>query len=116
MSERQHFINALLSRMSIEEKIGQLISTAAGEGPVTGASAGPGSKKISKKIENGEIGFILGPKKLDTTRAYQDAAMNRSKGNHRIPLAFAEDVIHGHKTGYPINIALAGMFDAKRVE
>jgi beta-glucosidase len=116
MSERQHFIDAILSSMSIEEMIGQLISTAAGEGPATGANAGPGSHQISKKIENGEIGFILGPKKLETTRAFQDAAMDRRKGHRPIPLAFAEDVIHGHKTGFPINLALAGMFDAKRLE
>lgn len=117
MSDKQTFISNTLDQMTTNEMIGQLMTLGSVDGVMWGPAASPDSQDMARMIEAGEVGFIMAPKRLDTTRSFQDAAMNRrAEGRPRIPLAFIEDVIHGNVTGFPINIAQAGSWDPQLVE
>lgn len=96
----------LMAGMTLAEKIGQLNLLAAGEGLVTGASQ-PSS--LAGRLEAGQVGAIFGTKSRATARAMQERALAGSRLG--IPLFFAEDVIHGHRTIFPLNIALACSWD-----
>lgn len=101
------FVAALMRQMTLAEKIGQLNLLSAGEGPDTGSA---GVRNIRARLEEGQLGAIFGTKSVRSVRAWQELALVSSR--HRIPLFFAEDVIHGHRTIFPLPIALAGAFDA----
>ncbi|MBJ3777610.1 beta-glucosidase BglX [Acuticoccus mangrovi] len=98
-------IAALMARMTLAEKIGQLNLLSAGEGPETGSAA---VGNIRGRLEKGRLGAIFGTKSVVSVRAWQELALAGSR--HAIPLFFAEDVIHGHRTVFPLPIALAGAF------
>lgn len=100
------FVSALLERMSLAEKIGQLNLLSAGEGPETGS---PAVRNIRGRLEAGQLGGIFGTKSVASVRAWQEIALAGSA--HGIPLFFAEDVIHGHRTIFPLPIALACAFN-----
>ncbi len=100
------FIESLLQRMTLSEKIGQLNLLSAGEGPDTGS---PHSRDIRGRLEAGTLGAIFGVKSVRSVRAWQEIAVRRSRLG--IPLLFAEDVIHGHRTVFPLPIALASSWD-----
>jgi beta-glucosidase len=104
------FVNDLMGRMSVEEKIGQLNLTTTG-GFVTGAA---GNENIQQKIRTGQIGAILNCFSLASIRALQDLAVKESP-NH-IPILFGMDVIHGYKTIFPIPLAMACSWDMDRIE
>ncbi|MEQ9123765.1 MAG: glycoside hydrolase family 3 N-terminal domain-containing protein, partial [Alphaproteobacteria bacterium] len=87
------FIEDLMRRMTLAEKIGQLNLLSAGEGPETGT---PHSRDIRSRIEAGNLGAIFGVKSVASVRAWQEIATSGSRLG--IPLLFAEDVIHGHRT------------------
>ncbi len=99
-------VRELMSRMTLAEKIGQLNLLAAGEGLVTGASQ---PSALSRRLDAGQVGAIFGTKSLATVRAMQERALAGSR--LKIPLFFAEDVIHGHRTVFPLNIAMACSWD-----
>ncbi|GAB5375828.1 MAG: beta-glucosidase BglX [Acuticoccus sp.] len=100
------FVTALMGQMTLAEKIGQLNLLSAGEGPDTGSA---GVRNIRARLEAGQLGAIFGTKSVASVRAWQELALAGSRLN--IPLFFAEDVIHGHRTIFPLPIALAGAFD-----
>ena len=104
-------IETLLSRMSLAEKVGQLnhLSLAADS---TGA-AGP-SADIEARIRRGETGILPGGLVLERLRALQKIAVEESP--QRIPLIFSLDVIHGHRTIFPLPLALACSFDANLIK
>lgn len=102
---------ALLERMTLIEKIGQLNLLAAGEGLATGAG---GNSTLGARLDAGAAGAIFGTKSLASARAMQDRALAGSRLS--IPLFFAEDVIHGHRTVFPLPIALACSWDMALVE
>ena len=104
--DETNFVAALMGRMTLAEKIGQLNLLSAGEGPETGSA---GVRNIRARLEAGQLGAIFGTKSVRSVRAWQELALEGSR--HKIPLFFAEDVIHGHRTIFPLNIALAGAFD-----
>lgn len=104
-------VEDLLSRMSIAEQIGQLNLLPAGEGLVTGASQ---PTQLSKRLDAGQAGAIFGTKSLASARAMQERALQGSRLG--IPLFFAEDVIHGHRTVFPLNIAMACSWDMSLIE
>ncbi|MDS9469229.1 glycoside hydrolase family 3 N-terminal domain-containing protein [Paracoccus sp. MBLB3053] len=109
--EKHDVVERLISGMTLGEKIGQLNLLPAGEGLVTGA-AQPTS--LSKRLDAGQVGAIFGTKSLATARAMQERALAGSRLG--IPLFFAEDVIHGHRTVFPLNIALACSWDMQLIE
>ncbi|RJL16394.1 glycoside hydrolase family 3 N-terminal domain-containing protein [Paracoccus siganidrum] len=104
-------VDDLMSRMTLEERIGQLNLLAAGEGLLTGARQ---PSLLSRRLEAGQVGAIFGTKSLATARAMQERALAGSRLG--IPLFFAEDVIHGHRTVFPLNIALACSWDMELIE
>ncbi len=104
------FINALLQKMTLSEKIGQLNLVTAGEA-TTGAVV---STDVENKIKEGKVGGIFsmsGPSKIRKT---QEIAVNHSR--LKIPILFGMDVIHGYRTVFPIPLALAASWDLDLIE
>lgn len=107
----QDNVEHLLSQMTLAEKIGQLNLMPAGEGLVTGTRQ---PTSLAARLDGGQVGAIFGTKSLATARAMQERALAGSR--LQIPLFFAEDVIHGHRTVFPLNIALACSWDMTLIE
>ena len=104
-------VERLMAAMTLSEKIGQLNLLAAGEGLTTGEAR---ETPLARRLDAGEVGSVFGVKTLASARAMQERALDGSR--HRIPLFFAEDVIHGHRTVFPLNVALACSWDMALVE
>jgi beta-glucosidase len=104
------FINDLMSKMSVDEKIGQLNLTTSG-GFVTGAAV---NDNVQQKIRAGQIGSILNSFSIASMRAMQDLAVKESP-NH-IPILYGMDVIHGFRTIFPIPLAMSCSWDMPRIE
>ena len=102
------FITDLLSKMTWEEKCGQLTQYA---GELTGPQ--PIKKELFSRIGTGEIGSVLSISGVERCRKMQDEAL---KSRLKIPLVFAFDVIHGYRTVYPIPISEAASFDPRLAE
>jgi beta-glucosidase len=104
------YINDLMAKMSVDEKIGQLnLTTSAGF--VTGAA---GNDNVQQKIKAGQIGGVLNSFSLASMRAMQDLAVKESP-NH-VPILFGMDVIHGFRTIFPIPLAMSCSWDIQRLE
>jgi beta-glucosidase len=104
-------VEALLSRMTLAEKIGQLnhVSAAADTTGAAGAVA-----DIEDRVRRGEVGSVPGGLELARLRDLQTMAVEESP--NAIPLIFTLDVIHGHRTIFPLPLALACTFDAALIE
>ena len=100
-------IDDLLGRMSLAEKIGQLNHPNIGGADTTGA--GPASANLEARIRAGEIGSLAAGAPLPRLAELQRIAVAQSP--HGIPLFFTLDVIHGHRTIFPLPLALACAFD-----
>ena len=100
-------IDDLLRRMSLAEKIGQLNHPNIGGADSTGA--GSASANIEARIARGEAGSLAAGAPLPRLAELQKIAVERSP--HGIPLIFTLDVIHGHRTIFPLPVALASSFD-----
>ena len=103
-------VDALLKRMTLEEKIGQL-------NQYTGDNAATGPITINpnkqSEIKAGLIGSMLNVLGTQYTRQYQELAM---QSRLKIPLLFGQDVIHGYKTTFPIPLAEAASWDLDAME
>jgi len=99
-------IEALIGRMTLAEKLGQLTMTAAGF-PVTGPVIAGDS---TEGIKAGTIGSLLNLFGAHQAREMQRLAIEESRLG--VPLLIALDVIHGHRTLFPVPLAEAGLFDA----
>ena len=94
-------VEALLGRMSLEEKIGQLTQ-------IGGASFVPGPKP-EDVIRKGGAGSVLWLNDTKQFNALQKIAVEESPS--KIPLLFALDVIHGYRTIFPVPLAMASSWD-----
>ena len=106
----EKFVNELLSKMTLDEKIGQLnqyTSDWAATGKVT-VDAGK-----EKQIREGMVGSMLNVMGVDKTRALQEIAL---QSRLHIPLLFGQDVIHGFRTTFPIPLAEAASWDLSLME
>jgi beta-glucosidase len=103
-------VNSLLSRMTLEEKIGQLTQYS-GDNTATGPVTFKGDHKTL--IREGKIGSMLNILGATYTRQYQEVAM---QSRLKIPLLFAQDVIHGYKTTFPLPLAEAASWDLEAIE
>ncbi|HEX9153150.1 MAG TPA: glycoside hydrolase family 3 N-terminal domain-containing protein [Flavobacterium sp.] len=103
-------VDALLKRMTLEEKIGQL-------NQYTGDNAATGPVTINpnkqSEIKAGLIGSMLNVMGTQHTRQYQELAM---QSRLKIPLLFGQDVIHGYKTTFPLPLAEAASWDLAAME
>jgi beta-glucosidase len=97
--------------MTLAEKIGQLNLLAAGQGLATGAGR---ATPLAARLDAGEVGAIFGTKSRASARALQERALAGSR--LAIPLFLAEDVIHGHRTVFPLPVALACSWDLGLIE
>ena len=102
--------NDLLSKMTIEEKIGQM-TLYTSDWDVTGPTLREGYKA---DIRSGRCGNIFNAHTAKYTRALQKIAVEETRLG--IPLLFGYDVIHGHKTIFPIPLAEACSWDLDLTE
>lgn len=103
-------IDLLLKQMTIEEKIGQLTQYS-GDRKATGPVTFKGDHK--ELIKAGKIGSMLNVLGANYTRQYQEIAM---QSRLKIPLLFAQDVIHGYKTTFPIPLGEAASWDLEAIQ
>lgn len=105
-------VDALLKKMTLEEKIGQLAQFSAG------FATGPGSEgknqHFDEMVAKGQVGSFLNVVGAEATNHFQHIAMEKSRLH--IPLIFGLDVIHGDHTTFPIPLAVAASFDPKAAE
>ncbi|GEM67385.1 glycosyl hydrolase [Sphingobacterium mizutaii NBRC 14946 = DSM 11724] len=104
------FIDGLMSKMTIEEKIGQLNLVTAGEA-TTGSVV---STDVESKIKAGNIGGIFSMTSPARIRKAQELAVKESR--LKIPIIFGMDVIHGYKTIFPIPLGLAATWDMPLIQ
>ncbi|TKK65998.1 beta-glucosidase BglX [Ilyomonas limi] len=110
VTNKTAFINNLMSKMTIDEKIGQLNLVTPG-GAVTGSVV---SQDVDDKIRNGLVGGLFGITGPTAVRQAQDIAVKNSRLH--IPLLFGLDVIHGHRTIFPIPLGLSCSWDTALIE
>lgn len=103
------FISNLLSKMTVDEKIGQLNLVTGGEA-TTGSAVSTG---VEAKIAKGDVGGIFSLTTPQKIRKAQEIAM---RSRLKIPMIFGQDVIHGYKTTFPIPLALAASWDMSLIE
>jgi beta-glucosidase len=103
-------VNQLLAKMTLEEKIGQLVQYSAGQ------ATGPGSGRTDDRdmIRKGEVGSLFNVTGARETNVLQHIAVENSRLH--IPLIFGLDVIHGYRTTFPIPLGLAATWDPGVVE
>lgn len=99
------FIDNLMSKMTLQEKIGQLNLPVTGD-IITGSSV---SGDVVGRIEKGQVGGLFNMKGVTNIRALQEIAVKKSRLG--IPLIFGMDVIHGYETVFPIPFALSMSWD-----
>ena len=104
------FIDALMKKMTLDEKIGQLNLPGSGD-IVTGQAS---NSDIGKKIKEGKVGGLFNIKSVAKIKAVQKVAVEETRLG--IPMIFGMDVIHGYETVFPIPLGLSCTWDMKAVE
>ena len=105
-----NFIDALMKKMTLEEKIGQMNLPTVGfdvTGPIL-------SQGVEEKIKKGLVGGVFNTFTPNAVRKLQDIAVKETR--LKIPLFFGYDVIHGHRTIFPINIGLSATWDTSLIK
>jgi beta-glucosidase len=103
-------VEALLKEMTLDEKVGQLVQYSAG------FATGPAASNLTydELVAKGQVGSMLNVVGAERTNHYQHIAMEKSRLH--IPLLFGLDVIHGHRTTFPIPLAVAASWDPSAAE
>ena len=98
-------VDALVKKMTLDEKIGQLVQYSAG------FATGPAASNLTYDdlVAKGQVGSMLNVVGAEKTNHYQHIAMEKSRLH--IPILFGLDVIHGHHTTFPIPLAVAASWD-----
>ncbi len=109
-SKMDRFINVLMAKMTLDEKIGQLNLLTPGGGVATGAVV---SSDVETKIKAGSVGGLFGVIGVDKIRQAQELAVN---SRLKIPMIFGSDIIHGYKTTFPIPLGLSCSWDMPMIE
>ena len=110
-SDKDAFIDDLLSQMTIDEKIGQTVLYTSGYDIITGPTVDPHYQEYLKK---GMVGGIFNAVGADYTRSLQKMAVEETRLG--IPLIFGYDVIHGQRTIFPIPLAESCSWDLDAIE
>jgi beta-glucosidase len=104
-------VSELLSKMTLEEKVGQLVQYSGFEyatGPQNSNSA-----NVLNEIKQGKVGSMLNVAGAGETRKFQELAL---QSRLKIPLLFGQDVIHGYRTTFPVNLGQAASWDLALIE
>ncbi|KPW15158.1 Periplasmic beta-D-glucoside glucohydrolase, partial [Pseudomonas syringae pv. atrofaciens] len=101
LQAKNAFIGKLMKQMTLDEKIGQLrLISISSEMP---------QPQILKEIAAGRIGGTFNSITRSENRPLQEAAVAKSR--LKIPMFFAYDVVHGHRTIFPISLGMAASWD-----
>ncbi|MGN6849619.1 MAG: glycoside hydrolase family 3 N-terminal domain-containing protein [Sphingomicrobium sp.] len=108
------FVDDLIGRMTLEEKAGQLqlMASAWGGGvalSLNPASAGPNFEQQVEEARQGQLTGVFNGNGATMARIMQTAAVKESR--LKIPLIFAADIIHGHRTIFPVPLAEVASFE-----
>jgi beta-glucosidase len=104
------YVSSLMAKMTLDEKIGQLNLPSVGfdiTGPVL-------SKDVEGKIRKGLVGGVFNTYTPQAMRKLQQLAITQTR--LKIPLLFGYDVIHGHKTIFPIPLGLSSSWDLPLIQ
>ena len=105
LNNKQAFIADILRQMTLEEKVGQLRLISIGpEMP---------APQLAREVAAGKVGGTFNSVNRKEQRPLQEAAVNQSR--MKIPMFFAYDVVHGHRTSFPIGLGLASSWDMEAV-
>lgn len=104
------FIDDLMSKMTLEEKIGQL-NLPSMDDFVTGQAK---SSNVGQKVRDGKAGGLFNVKGVDKIRELQRIAVEESR--LKIPLIFGMDVIHGYESTFPIPLGMASSWDLDLIQ
>lgn len=103
------FIDDLMGKMTLQEKIGQLNLPVTGD-IITGSTV---SGDVVGKIKAGQVGGLFNMKGVKSIRQLQEVAVKQSRLG--IPLIFGMDVIHGYETVFPIPFAMSMSWDMEAI-
>lgn len=106
----EEFVTDLMSKMTLEEKLGQLNQLSVGDWS-TGNSV---NSPVTAEVEKGRVGSVLNIKGVGKIRTLQELAVKKSRLH--IPLLVGMDVIHGYETMFPIPLALAASWNPEAAE
>ncbi|MBU2975972.1 beta-glucosidase BglX [Zobellia sp. B3R18] len=109
--EKIEAVEQLLSKMTLEEKIGQLNLLTPGGGIATGSVV---SENVEAKIKAGQVGGLFGVSGPEKVRQAQKIAIENSP--LKIPLLIGSDIIHGYKTTFPIPLGTAASWDMELIQ
>jgi len=104
------FVNKLLAKMTLEEKLGQLNLPASSDF-VTGAVS---SSDIAQKVKDGKVGGVFNIRSVTKIKELQEYAVKNTRLH--IPLLFGMDVIHGYRTIFPIPLGMSSTWDMPLIE
>lgn len=110
-TEDERKIDELMSRMTLEEKLGQLNVLVAPKGAVTGEQQSVG---VIEKVKAGAVGSLFGRHDKEELMAWQKMAVEESRLG--IPLLFGADIIHGYRTTFPVPLAVASTWNPDAME
>jgi len=106
-------IDSVLSMMTLEEKVGQLVQYN-GSWDLTGPASEMNSKEKEDNLKKGLVGSMLNVYSVEGTREAQKLVMENSR--MKIPLIFGYDVIHGYKTIFPVPLGETASWDLEAME
>ena len=109
-AKMNQFVTALMQKMTLDEKIGQLNLPGAGD-ITTGQASSSG---VAQKIKDGKVGGLFNIKSVAKIKEVQRIAVEQSR--LKIPLLFGMDVIHGYETVFPIPLGLSCTWDMQAIE
>ncbi|MEN9918248.1 MAG: hypothetical protein RL662_684 [Bacteroidota bacterium] len=105
------FVEDLLNKMTLDEKIGQTVLFTSGYDEITGPTVDPNYQHY---LKNGNVGGIFNAVGADYIRSLQKMAVEQTRLG--IPLIFGFDVIHGQRTIFPIPLAESCSWDLQAIE
>jgi len=103
-------VESVLKKMTLDEKLGQLTQYSGGFATGPGAS----NRRLDELAAKGQIGSMTNVKGARGTNHFQHIAVEKSRLH--IPILFGLDVIHGHRTTFPVPLALAASWDPAAIE
>ncbi|SDK74360.1 beta-glucosidase [Salinimicrobium catena] len=106
-------VDSVLSLMTLEEKIGQMVQYS-GTWDLTGPASGDKNQYRKEQLKKGLVGSMLNVLSIEATREAQKLVMENSR--IKIPLMIGYDVIHGYKTIFPVPLGETASWDLEAME